>query len=382
MPNNIDKQLETILNEMANVTKEGKRKRIDALVLEKEVKRRVGGLEAYRTAGGYEVFANAVLEFSKKKIITEMVTSGSNNRMPILKKSYWLIGKKVTDRIDIEKLVIEMGDLIVFPSDKVNKKQIQSQEWLKIKRIYQYLKKTGKQEEKIIREQRSLMLFADLDTGNIEPEKYLSSSRGKSLLRKLNLTLNDLNCVVIREPYQYWKKDSVPFKDIHDILIVEGLATFNTFRDILKKDTEWTFGERPQMLIYGSGKKILSSFEYGEELFENRTDMVFRYFGDLDPEGYMIYKDLKIRYEDYRICLDVDCYRFMITIGRDFEVKIATDQVMKKSILDEMIQELKNGIPDIEEYLKKLWNKKTRIAQEAMNPETLKKQKGVGNGAI
>jgi Uncharacterized protein conserved in bacteria C-term(DUF2220) len=372
----IEEQTIEIIKRLSRKTDTGKRKKINTDNLEKMVKKDIGGLEQYRNSGGYSLFVASLEKLVSEGKLTEMVTSKLNKRVPPIKECFWLKGVKDVEKIDVEKFFFQLGDLINFNFYKENKSLLTRQECLKITRIYQFLKNNNENKATILlREERSLMLFYDMDTGGIEPEKYLSSSKGKTLLSRLGLDLQDLNCMAMKEPYKYWKNPNEEFNNINEILIVEGLATYHSFKKMLQED-KWDFGVKPQLLIFGSGKRILSSFEYTEELFELRKDMNIRYFGDLDPEGYSIYCQLKERYEDYNINLDEECYRFMYTNTCHFAVRIQTDQLMVKKHLLQITQELERNIPGIKDFLMELWVNKKRIAQETMNLFTIEIGRG------
>ena len=374
MKNNIEKTVIAQLDQMTSKVMKGKRKKLNTIEFEQRVKTLVGGFDAYINDGGYPTFASAIARCIDHKFITEMTTSKMNKRFSAIKENFWLEGKKKQSISTNKNFIVEMSDLFC-DIYKLNKKQLTSQECLKIERIYRFLKNEEENRIKVLREERSLMLFYDLDTGNIEPEKFLSSSRGKSLLSRLGLTIENLNCEVIREPYDYWITPNAIFDEVSEILIVEGRATFKTFKKLLAAKSQWPFGNRPQMLILGGGKSILSSFEYTEVLFGLRKNMNISYFGDLDPEGYSIYYQLKERYEDYQIYLAADCYRFIQENVKQYAVKIHTDQVMNIRSFLLVSEELEKKVPGISIFLKDLWDKRLRIAQEAMNSLTISQQR-------
>jgi hypothetical protein len=371
----IESTVWNLLEHMALKVAKGKRRKLNSTDFEKKVKKAIGGFEAYSNDGGYPKFVSAITKCVEKHLLSEMITSKMNKRIPALRENFWIEGRKISNKAENKNPELEMGDILNFDSYKMNKIPLTSQEYLKIERIYSFLKNDEENHLKVIREERSLMLFYDLDTGNIEPEKFLSSSKGKSLLHRLGLKIEDLNCEVIRDPYDYWKLPTITFNDINDVLIVEGRATYKTFEKLLSSNSEWLFGTRPQMLIFGGGKAILSSFEYTEVLFGTRKNMNFRYFGDLDPEGYTIYYQLIERYEDYQIFLEPDCYRFIKENAKQYVAKIYKDQVMNINSFLFVSEELDKTVPGIRFLLNELWEKRLRIAQEAINRFTISKQR-------
>ncbi|QJX79992.1 Wadjet anti-phage system protein JetD domain-containing protein [Priestia megaterium] len=371
MQNPIEEHLNVLVNDISISLDTGKQTRIDIYDLEHSLKKSFNNQERYRENGGYAVFANALLALKKQGLITELGSAKSNNRIPPLKESYWINGSKKVEEINVDAFIMEMSDLLDLSYYKTNKKQLTRQECLKIKKIYHFIKNKEKS-CCVMREERSLMLFYDLDTGSIEPEKFLSSTAGETLLKRLSLSVEDLHCRVIRESFTFWKDEDADFKAINNVLIVEGLATYNTFKSLMSKE-QWYWSNKPELLIFGGGKKIISSFESIQTLFGQRKDMIIRYFGDLDPEGYSIYSFLKERYLEYNIALDVDCYRFLLLVGKDYTKDILTQQLHLEASYKQVLDELSQRIPESESALQKLWNNKLRIAQEALNLEVIEK---------
>ncbi|WP_456364311.1 Wadjet anti-phage system protein JetD domain-containing protein [Priestia aryabhattai] len=367
----IESHLCVLINTISSSLEERKQTRIDIYELERSVKQRCNNQEQYRENGGYAAFANAVLALNKQGVITALSIAKSNNRIPALKESYWINGSKKVEEINVDAFILEMSDLLDLSYYKTNKKQLSRQECLKIKKIYHFIKKR-EASQCVMREERSLMLFCNLDTGNVEPEKFLSSASGETLLKRLSLSVEDLNCKIIRESFTYWKETEKDLNAITDVLIVEGLATYNTFKSLMAEN-RWYWSKRPEILIFGGGKKILSSFEYMQTLFGKRKNMVIRYFGDLDPEGYSIYSFLKERYSSYRINLDIDCYRFLLAVGKDYAKSIMTQQLHIEDSYKQVLKELSGKIPEAKSVLEELWDKKLRIAQEALNLEVIEK---------
>ena len=151
--------------------------------------------------------------------------------------------------------------------------------------------------------ERSFQIFGD--------EKYMTSPEGKSLINK-TLRKYHLNDVYLRvyktpEPFVY-----VVTGEAENALIVENKDTFITMRKLLL-DNKTILGRKFGALIYGSGRKIQSSFSY-----INKPDCKdlshiknFYYFGDIDAEGIDIFYKLKGKYKEYDIYAFKEGYRYL-----------------------------------------------------------------------
>ncbi len=89
------------------------------------------------------------------------------------------------------------------------------------------------------------------------------------------------------------------------------------------------------MLIYGEGRKIISSFQFVSEYGLNENDEYY-YFGDLDPEGINIFAELSEHYKDrgYYITPYKPGYRQLLSAAEGRAVsKVPKDQVLNKNSL-------------------------------------------------
>ena len=137
-------------------------------------------------------------------------------------------------------------------------------------------------------------------------------SRGETVLRRLGLTFADLGCKQTLEPFFSFQKKDFHLRPTRFVYIIEN------------KDTFWSFKEQvmdslaaidADMVIYGEGKKIISSFRFIEEYDRNPREITFYYFGDLDAEGINIYCELADEYPNYRIVPFAAGYQAILEIG-------------------------------------------------------------------
>lgn len=142
-------------------------------------------------------------------------------------------------------------------------------------------------------------------------EKLLSTSECQGILGNLGVNINDLNIYRTPEPFFYYlNKD----EESTGVLIIENKDTWYTFRELLREGKS-IMGIKYKALIYGEGRKILSSFrdiDIDEYMEFNTKDNTFYYFGDIDKEGLAIYVSLKKKFGEYSIEPFIKGYRYLI----------------------------------------------------------------------
>jgi len=186
------------------------------------------------------------------------------------------------------------------PNDFLNDKVI-------IDTISSFLKQKNK--ELVTVNERAYKLFGD--------EKFFKGagkerSRGETVLKRLGLSFLSIGCEETVEPFFGFQKKDFHSLDSRNVYIVENKDTFWSFKrnimdspSIIKTD----------MLIYGEGKKIISSFKFINQYDVNPQTDVFFYFGDLDPEGINIYCELLDEYPQYRISPFYEGYQVVLEVG-------------------------------------------------------------------
>ena len=166
--------------------------------------------------------------------------------------------------------------------------------------------------------------------------------------------------------FVYWKKK----KKIEKVLILENHSTFISCKRALA-DNISIFSLSFDTLIYGSGKHIIKSLSFLEEIADI-TNVEIYYAGDIDPSGFRIYDSLKNKYQDYSLELFNQFYREMLKRGHD-GYKIKTKQDKTKNVLDTIMKEFQDKKhKHLRDEICKLWEKDFRIPQEVITYEVLK----------
>ncbi|MTI59329.1 MAG: cytosolic protein [Firmicutes bacterium] len=266
----LDKLFEQYLN-----SKLKERKRFELEELEMFLIKKIDGMSAYQSAGGYQALYQLLREKEEKGEIKAIKSSPYNGRQPLLKSRWQLVVKNTVQSWE-DQLIFQLSrqlDLRYY----LKKPWLQTEELAeKLLRLAEFLSKKNSREWSS-REERSLELFAD--------EKFLSTAEGKKLLSSLNLNLAVLKAEKYSQMFVYWNKGTM----IKKILILENHSAFIACKRALTADYN-IFSYAPDTLIYGEGKHIIESFKFLNELLaplekENRQQVEIKYAGDIDPEG-------------------------------------------------------------------------------------------------
>lgn len=343
------------------------KKLIRTLDFEEQVIARLGNPRRYNELGGYREFCKIINLLKKEGKLKNVAKPKPNLKNPSLDVSYWLLpiyNENSWNNEDIAR-VLRYVDLSFYMK---NKKYQTNAEWQMVERIYQFM--LVKDKCRIInREERSQMLFNNISLPkNIEAEKFLSTSEGVAFMNRLKLTEKELCCKVVREPFEFW--ENARALDQHEVLIVEGLPTYNTIKEILLKGFPWIFGPLPYFLIWGEGYRIESTINYLHEITSDVKELKIRYLGDMDYEGFNIYFNLKRKNKDLNIILAHSLYEFLSKHVANFSAKVHKDQRVIYEVLDFLRGELQNN-EDVLNIVEILWKEKKRIAQETINLETI-----------
>lgn len=129
------------------------------------------------------------------------------------------------------------------------------------------------------------------------------------LLNKMGFDIErDLHAFYTKEPFICQIRPSFFEKNIRKILIVENKDTYFRIKN-------GTYGKGYDCVIYGAGWKITRAFSLAEETGIMETDVI-EYFGDIDPEGFSIYYELKTQYASHSIRLQTEFYEKILEAVR------------------------------------------------------------------
>lgn len=342
------------------------RKRFTLEELENYLINKYKGKSGYEKNGGYRGLYNGLTKAVDEGIIKEIKSSKYNGMNPPLKGKWEIITEEKIGKWDKNEMM-KMSDLLDFGYYEKHLECQNEREWEYIKNIYNFLKIRHNREWASL-EERSLELFYD--------EKFLYSKRKEKIdnkiLSRLNITYEDLKMKKYGEMFIYWKRG---IESIKKVIILENHSTFFSYKRACENGID-IFGGVPDLLIFGQGKKIINSFSFIEELAQP-LELEILYFGDIDPEGFMIYRSFKERYGDLNIKLHLQAYIHLLEIGKKHPCIGQNKNILDLNfVLDELAS---HSLENYGEVLKELWTRDLRIPQEYITYEYILKGDKIGS---
>ena len=315
-------------------------------------------IEDYYDMDGYTLFYETIQKMAEEQVLSPIMNKQTNGRSPGLPLFYWVNVKKQETKWDRLEM-LKRNDLLDFIYYNQHPEWQTDDEWERILNVYDFLKKE-EERELVSLEERSLELFGH--------EKFLSDEKlfpeGKGFLQRIGVNKEKLKIVKYGEPFVYWLKRGCDLTSIKRILIVENLSFFHTSVKLLEEDL---LDYEPEMIIYGEGKKIESSFSFFFRMFPEQP-YLFYYAGDLDAEGYSIFVRLKERFDDCSIQPALKIYRKMLEC-REFaneERKQVRNELHKNAFFSWFTE-------GEQALLESLWVMQKRIPQEVLTIESWRK---------
>lgn len=340
-----------------------KKKSFELVEFEKYLVDKCGGQTNYSALGGYDTFYRNIRELEKEGRIKEIKSSGFNGQYPPMKTKWIIIETLNTSTWSVSD-ILKVSDLLDLKYYKDRPDQQTNKAWKYIICIYNFLKNVDEC-DMVSCEERCLELFED--------EKFLQKE-DSIILSHLGLTYEQLKMKKYGHMFTYWNKG---VSNIKTVIILENHSTFFSFKRIIKEGGT-IFGILPDALIFGEGKKIIKSMSFLDEIADIDNVEIF-YFGDIDPEGYMIYRLLKEKHVGLNISLLIKAYQEILkNHAKSFE---CLGQSRNEENLNYMIDEFKKYHMNLEiDRLIELWEMNHRIPQEVISYEYMKKLGGDGIG--
>lgn len=230
-----------------------------------------------------EQYGYIMLLIEKGKI-KPVASSETNGKKPALYLKYWVMEEK-KDYSDLEEELKYRLHPMIQVDYYLNHPQAYEKDRNQVRQLDKYLRdKKDSLKYKVSVNERSFEIWGR--------EKFLSGENGKKILKRCGLTMEDMNIYHTLEPLSYYSRT----KDIpQNLLILENKDTFYSMRQHLMNGSKMVFGKDIGTLIYGAGKRCISSFRdfnlAAEPYMKDKKNIIY-YFGDLDYEGIMIYESL------------------------------------------------------------------------------------------
>ncbi len=335
-----------LFDQFMNQMKEKQRNRFSIEAAEKFVIEKIGGQSAYIRAGGYPCFYGNIKLLEQREEIAPIMSSEFNGITPALKSRWRLVNESQTQSWDTA-FMMQLSDRLDMSGYIRNPQWHTSKEKQYILKIYDFLAGAQKREYASC-EERCLELF-----GN---EKFLQTE-DKKVLSRLNLTYEQLKMIKYGQMFTYWIRKR---EETHNVLILENHSTFFSIKRWVEKGGN-VFGIEPDLIIFGDGKHIIKSLSFLDEIAVAK-DCMIKYFGDIDPEGWLIYTLLKKSYLNLDISLFYPAYQFLLDTGKSYDIG-KSQQNMNPKVLEDIVREFTQWKPEYTNRIRSLWDAIERILQ-------------------
>ncbi len=261
--------------------------------------------------GNYQEEAAFIIDLIETGRVKPIKASGTNGKKPALYLRYSIIEeeKDYTGLLEEIRFKLHPG----IRTDYYRKHpEVYEKERSFVRRLNAWLEE-GEHPEVISVNERSFEIWGR--------EKFLAGVKegdvsGAEVLKHCGIPLSALGVYHIAEPFACYPHTR---KTPQNVLISENLDPFYGMRQRLLEGREEIFGVRIGTLIYGGGKRAVSSlgdFSLSAEPYLKDGENRFLYAGDLDYEGIGIYESLAERLQNERELLPfVEYYRRMLDKG-------------------------------------------------------------------
>lgn len=260
-----------------------------------------------RARDSYESQYAYVMELIDTEKIKPVKSSQKNGKKPALHTQYWVIEEK-TDYSAWEEELLYRTDTHINVEYYLHHLDMYDKDRVYVRRLSDYLRdRSGRLSVTISRNERSFEIWGE--------EKFLSGGAGRTILSRCKIEESVLNVYSTAEPFAYFAAHrEMPQK----ILILENKDPFFGMRRYLLEGDKRIMGEKNSTredtgrnnkilgedigtLIYGAGKRVVSSFRefaISAEPYMKEAGNELLYFGDLDYEGIGIYETLAEAFAD------------------------------------------------------------------------------------
>jgi hypothetical protein len=336
--------------------------------LEEYVLGQTKDMNTYIDRGGSAQLKKDILLFQEETKITPVKSKIKEMNRALSLPNYWRKNKEKTEETWARSYVLTKMtklDLKHFIQNPENQTALNKD---RIDAIYSFLETSNR--KLVSAEERMYELF--------QKEKWLlpepNGENGQGFLSKIKISIDDLKAKKFPEPIPYETRNRMPLSEVQTVLITENNSFYHSVRRSLEVQEDIA-GIPVDMIVYARGKQTIANLEYLYALFEQPTQKQYYYVGDLDPEGYSIFAQVRRKYDDLSINIAKDIYLWML---REEPNPPAVDKGQRKNREDfQLFLHQFNEIENAEERakLETMWKENKRIPQEVLNYEKLTRKK-------
>ncbi|MBS4208060.1 Wadjet anti-phage system protein JetD domain-containing protein [Bacillus sp. FJAT-50079] len=336
--------------------------------LEEYVIGQTKNMNTYIDRGGNGQLKKDILSFQEESKITPVKSKIKEIHRALLLPNHWRKNKEKTEETWTRSYVLtrmtklDLKHFIRYPGNQtaLNKDRIDA--------IYSFLETPNR--ELVSAEERMYELF--------KKEKWLlpepNGENGQRFLSKIKISLDDLKAKKFPEPIPYETRNRMPLSEVQTVLIIENNSFYHSVRRSLEVQ-ENIAGIPVDMIVYARGKQTIANLEYLYALFEQPTQKQYYYVGDLDPEGYSIFAQIRRKYDDLSINIAKNIYEWMLREEPNPPVVGKGQRKNRQDFQLFLHQFDKVGNAEERAKLENMWKENKRIPQEVLNYEKLTRKK-------
>ncbi|MCD1259759.1 hypothetical protein B5M42_013035 [Paenibacillus athensensis] len=250
----------------------------------------------------YEQFAAEVVRLEREGVLGMVKSEGRMSKPPQLAYRYKVNKSllKQERQAAVLQTNLHLHPLIRLDAYLAAEPGVWERDWPYIKRVDAYLSQYGLPDAPVPAPERSFALVGD--------EKWITDKQGKELLKRIQLW-DKLQIIPVADPLMMAVNPQALTLDVHRHLILENKTAYHALLPVLP---EMPFAT----LIFGGGYRIDRSLELLPlQLPLPEANHQFYYFGDLDREGFRIWRLLdqnarewfdrpvRLALPFYRLCL-------------------------------------------------------------------------------
>ncbi|MBR1709436.1 MAG: hypothetical protein IJ719_11500 [Clostridia bacterium] len=214
--------------------------------------------------------------------------SPKNGKRPALHTQYWLLESE-PDRSQLKEDLLYHLNSGISIEYYLRHLDVYENEQADVHRLSHFLDRTSVQAASMTVNERAFDIWGR--------EKYLTAGPGRTILRHCGMEIGDLGCYPTAEPFAAFVHSR---ETPQNLLILENKDPFISMRGHLLGGHSTVLGTEIGTLIYGGGKRVVSSFQdfsLSAEPYMQVPENRLYYFGDLDYEGILIYESLIAHFE-------------------------------------------------------------------------------------
>ncbi|WP_134687280.1 hypothetical protein [Brevibacillus migulae] len=247
--------------------------------------------------GGWAIFAQEIKKLESEGMLRPVISRKLLCNETRIYRCYRMI-RSHPELMNASSTMMEYAQLPDSWHPKMAKEYYQNhleevrRDWKLIEPIDRFFKELQEKKEgmKARIPHRSYQLFRD--------QELLGKPRMQLILRKLNLTYEDLGCTVASDPFVY---HVIKVQEKNSVLIVDDKHTFLYVRSAFERNDLHGLPEINLLILFEEHNRTTSLSYFQDLAAFHGKEAEFWYFSDIEPRKIVEWKKLHDHYQDYQI---------------------------------------------------------------------------------